>query len=238
MSSEAARKLLISDSGKLKLEYFAIEGVAQATRLALTVADVPFDDVHVTWDQWAAKKASTKYGMLPEMILPDGTLVTQSGAMLRLAAEADPTGKLFPADVMKRTKVEEVMGLVGDLTRAWSPSLYVSMRPHFFGYPTADEWDKDEKEATVKKVREQFMSVDFPKFMGFFTNLIKEHGEKFLCGEDMTIADIMAYQQIAYFGKGIADHVPKDCLDEYKEIGAWMGRIEANPKIAAFQSKK
>ena len=106
MSSEAARKLLISDSGKLKLEYFAIEGVAQATRLALTVADVPFDDVHVTWEQWAAKKASTKYGMLPEMILPDGTLVTQSGAMLRLAAEADPTGKLFPADVMKRKKVE------------------------------------------------------------------------------------------------------------------------------------
>ena len=80
-SSEAARKLLLGDgTTKPKL--------AAQVRIALTIAEVPFDDVTVAFPDWGAKKPTTKHGQLPELILPSGKIVTDSMAMLRLAGEA------------------------------------------------------------------------------------------------------------------------------------------------------
>mmetsp|Transcript_4352 Transcript_4352/g.9689 ORF Transcript_4352/g.9689 Transcript_4352/m.9689 type:complete len:244 (-) Transcript_4352:123-854(-) len=235
---DQARKLLIGDGiTPLKLEYFAIEGVAEQVRIALAVAEVPFDDVRIGFSDWAVKKPTTKYGQLPEMILPDGDVITESMAMLRLAGEADPEGKLYPSDMATRVKVEGVLGLVGDLSRAWRPALYIGMRPEAFGYPTSAEWDKEVKDATIKKVREAFLSNELPRYMGCFTDLLKESGGKFLLGDDLTIADIAAYQQILYFKKGIADYVPKECMDPFKEINDWMERVISIPKIAAYKAK-
>ena len=88
-SSEAARKLLLGDgTTKPKLEYFNIEGVAEQVRIALSIAEVPFDDVTIAFPDWAAKKPTTKHSQLPELILPSGKIVTDSLAMLRLAGEA------------------------------------------------------------------------------------------------------------------------------------------------------
>ena len=234
-----ARKLLIGDgSTPLKLEYFDIEGVAEPVRIALFLADVPFDNVTIPFGDWPAKKPTTKYGQVPEMTLPNGQLITESGAMLRLAGEADPEGKLYPSDVLARTKVEMVLGLVGDLKRAWTPAHYIGMRPHLFGYPPSDEWDKEEKDATVKKLREGFVANELPRYMGYFSELINESGNAFLCGEDLTIADIMAFQQISFFTKGIADHIPKECLEPYSVVTAWMERFNSHPKVAAYRALK
>lgn len=238
MGSEAARNLLIGDGATpLKLEYFAFMGAAEQVRIALSITDVPFDDVHVDFADWmTTKKPATKHGMLPEMILPDGALVTDSMAMLRLVGDADPEGKLYPAGVLDRLKVEQVLGLTGDLARAWSPGLYLGMRPQKFGYPTTDEWS--EGETVIGKVRTEFITGELPRFMGYFTDLIKESGGKFLCGEDLTIADISAYQTISYFRRGIADHVPKDSLDPFPEVLSWMDRVDALPKVASYKASK
>ena len=236
-SAEAARKLLLGDgTTPLKLEYFGIEGVAEQVRIALSVACLPFDDVHVSFGDWAAKKPTTKYGQLPELTLPNGNIITESMAMLRLAGEADPDGKLYPTDIAKRVQVEQVLGLVGDLGRAWRPALYIGMRPHVFGYPPKEEWT--DADVTIEKLRSGFVATDLPKYMGYFTDLIKGSGDKFLCGEDLTIADIAAYQQIHYFRRGIAEYVPKECLDPFPDILAYMGRVEAHPGVAAYKASK
>ena len=237
-SSDAARALLIGDgSAPLKLEYFAIEGVAEQVRIALSVASVPFDDIAFPFSEWAERKPGTKYGQVPELTLPNGVLVTDSLAMLRLAGEADAEGKLYPADdVAKRIKIEMALGLVGDLTRAWNPCIYVSMRPVMFGHPPKEEWS--DADATVKKLRESFMADAFPRYMGYFVDMIKENGDAFLVGEDLTIADISAYQQISYFRKGITDHVPKECLEAYPAVLAWLGRVEGHSKVAAYKASK
>ena len=237
MSSEAARKILIGDGATpLKLEYFAIEGAAEQVRIALSVAGIPFDDIAIPFSEWPTKKPTTKHGVLPEMTLPDGTLVTDSMAMLRLAGEADPEGKLYPADIAARLKVEQVLGLVGDLSSAWSPGLYIGMRPERFGYPPTAEWS--ESDTVIEKLRTGFIADELPRFMGYFTDLIKEGGDKFLTGEDLTIADISAYQAISYFRRGIADHVPKESLESFPEVLAWMDRYDAHSKVAAYKASK
>jgi len=238
--TQSARDLLTSGEGKLQLVYFPIEGVAEQVRIALSVAGIPFDDIRVPPSEWQTKKPTTKYGQLPEMTLPNGQLVTQSMAMLRLAGEADPDGKLYPSDdVGKRLKIEEVLGLTADLTRAWSPALYIGMRPEKYGYPKRDDWAKEEKEATVKKVREEFVAEELPKYMGFYAGLINEAGgNAFLLGEDLTIADIAAYQGLNYYRRGLADYVPADCLDSYPEVVAFLKRVEEHPKVAAYKASK
>lgn len=232
MSTEAARNLLIGDgSAPLKVMYFAIEGVAEQVRVALAVADVPFEDVLVQFKDWGTIKPTTKHGVMPEMTLPSGEILTESMAMLRLAGEADPEGKLYPSEMRARVKVEEVLGLVGDLSGAWRPSLMIGMRPADLGYDGKDE-------AVIQKLRAGFLADKLPKYMGLFADLIKESGDKFLTGEDLTIADISAYQAIGYFRKGAADHVPKDSLEPYPEVLAFLGRVEEHPKVAAYKASK
>eukprot|EP00578_Thalassiosira_sp_NH16_P002936 CAMPEP_0181138002 /NCGR_PEP_ID=MMETSP1071-20121207/34009_1 /TAXON_ID=35127 /ORGANISM="Thalassiosira sp., Strain NH16" /LENGTH=240 /DNA_ID=CAMNT_0023224799 /DNA_START=77 /DNA_END=799 /DNA_ORIENTATION=- len=236
-STEAARKLLLGDgTTPLKLEYFAIEGVAEQVRIALAIANVPFDDIAVPFGEWQTKKPTTKYGQLPELTLPNGTIITESMAMFRLAGEADPEGKLYPSDIAKRLKVEEVLGLVSDVGRAWRPAIYIGMRPQVFGHPPKGEWA--ESDAVIKKVRSTFIKEELPRFMGYFADLIKENGGKFLTGDDLTIADIAAYQQITYFSRGIADYVPKDCLEPYPEVLAYLGRVVGHSKVAAYKASK
>jgi glutathione S-transferase len=234
---QEARALLLGDGAtRPKLEYFAIEGVAEQVRIALSVAGIPFDDVGIPFMEWQSKKSSTKFGQLPELTLPDGTIVTDSMAMLRLAGEADEEGKLYPTSIASRTKVESALGLVGDLTRAWSPALSVSMRPERFGYPPKEEWS--DADVIVKKMRVSFVENDLPRFMEYFAGLIKENGGHFLTGDHLTIADIAAYQAIHYFRRGLADHVPKDCLEAYPEVLEWMGRVEGHAKVAAYMASK
>lgn len=158
----SAHDLLTSGAKPLKLEYFDIEGVAEQVRIALSVANVPFDDIRIKFPDWATLKPTKKHGVLPEMILPDGTVVTDSMCMLRLAGEADKEGKLYPADITKRMKIEQVLGLVGDMSRAWSPGLYIGMRPQKFGYAPKEEWKEEEFNALVKKVRGAFVSEELP----------------------------------------------------------------------------
>lgn len=118
--------LLTSGDGKLSLHYFSIEGVGEQVRIALSLAGIPFEDIRVPLSEWQTKKPTTKYGQLPEMILPSGQLITESMAMLRLAGEADSEGKLYPvANVGKRLRIEEVLGLTTDLARAWRPAVYI-----------------------------------------------------------------------------------------------------------------
>ncbi|KAK1740158.1 glutathione S-transferase [Skeletonema marinoi] len=237
--TQSAHDLLTSGDGKLSLHYFSIEGVAEQVRITLSVAGIPFDDIRVPFSEWQTKKATTKYGQLPEMILPNGQLITESMAMLRLAGEADPEGKLYPADVGKRLQIEEALGLTADLSRAWRPALYIGMRPEKLGHPKSADWAKEEKDATIKKLREAFLAEELPRYMGYYADLIKEAGgNAFLLGEDLTIADIAAYQGLNYYRKGVADYVPADCLDPYPDVVAFLKRVEEQPKVAAYKASK
>jgi len=236
-NTEAARALLTTGDGTLKFLYFNFEGAGEPVRMALSVADIPFDDVRMPYQEWAAKKPTMKHGVVPQMTLPDGTIVTESMAMLRLAGEADPEGKLYPpTDVLGRLKIEQVLGCTMDMTRAWQPAMYIGMRPQKFGYPPKDEWA--DADATIKKLRADFIEKEMPRFLGYFKDYLKEGGDQFLCGESLTIADIHAYNTIHYFRRGIADHVPKESLEPYPEILAWLDRVDAHPKVAAYKAAK
>lgn len=108
------RELLVGGEGDnlLKLEYFDFEGKGEKVRLALFLADIPFEDVRITPVEWLKKKAYAKYAKVPVLTLPNGTVVTQSNLMLHLAGEADTKGTLYPDDFEQRCKIDEILGLI------------------------------------------------------------------------------------------------------------------------------
>ena len=216
---------------KLTLEYFNIVGVAERVRLALALNGVPFDDVRVAFADWKERKKTARYGQLPCMTLPDGREVYQSDAMLRTAGAAGDAA-LYPADPDARLRVDELLGLVGDMKRSWYPCIAIALRPTEYGYP--QQLDGDMKATLLRALRETWIREKLPVYMGFFADHIEKNGGRFLAGDSLTIADLSAAPDILYFTKGIADYVPKDCLDKFPKIKAYLDAFYAEPRIKAY----
>jgi glutathione S-transferase len=219
-----------SSPPKLKITYFDIEGVVEPVRIALALSGIEYEDHRIGFPEWAAIKPTTPYGTLPLMYVggDDEKPRTQSGAMLRYVATLNP--KLYPSD--RTYEIEEAMGIVGDLTRAWSPCLYVAMRPQNFGYPE-DYAKTPEGQAAVKAMREKFVATELPKFLKYLADYVDERGGgKFLCGGDEpTIADCLAVPTLRGFTRGHIDHVPTNCLEIEPRIVAYVERFLAVEKI-------
>ena len=220
----------MSTSPKIKLVYFDIEGVAEQVRLALTLSGIEFEDERVAFPQWQEMKPTTPYGSLPIMYVDDETEPrTQSGAMVRYVANLKPEVGLYPAD--KLYVIEEAMGLLGDLTRAWSPSLYLSMRPQNFGYPEGFN-QTDEGKLKIKEMREKFLAEHLPTFLQYIADFIDKHGGgQFLCGDKPTIADCLAVPTLRNFTRGHIDHVPSNCLEIEPRIVDYVKRFCSLPEI-------
>ena len=103
-----------TNTAKIKLTYFDIEGVAEQCRLAFLLAGIPFQDERIKFQEWKDLKPKTPYGKLPLLQIGDDSQPkTQSQAILRYAASLDSTNNLYPLD--KAFEVEECMGLIQDL---------------------------------------------------------------------------------------------------------------------------
>ena len=217
----------------IKLTYFDIEGAAEPVRLALTLTETSFEDDRVKFENWPALKATTKYGQLPVMKIGEDTVV-QSGAMLRHIGRNYGGGKLYPSEPKAVLETEEVLGLIEDFNRAWTPCLYIGMRPAAFGYPE-DFTKTDAGKATMKALRESFLKETLPTYMKHFTAQIGSR--KFLLGDEPTVADCLLFPNLRKFQRGFIDHVPADSLDQYTEIAAYIQRVKDIPAIAKWYSK-
>jgi glutathione S-transferase len=199
----------------IKLTYFDIEGRAEPVRLALTLAQVPFDDVRVKFEEWADLKPKTPNGQLPVLQVDDGPMRTQSMAMLRWIGATYST-TLYPAD--KLFDLEEALGLVDDLDRAFTVPRTAAMRPQLLGHPEGYS-QTDEGKAMIKKLRESFVQEMLLKTCDQFTKMIESHGGPFLvAGSEPTIVDCVAVPLLRSFTRGYIDYVEPTCLDGHPVI--------------------
>jgi glutathione S-transferase len=163
---------------KLKLTYFNIEGAAEKVRLALKLGGLAFEDERIEMSGWQALKPSTPYGQLPLLSIDDQPPVTQSFAMLRYIGRLS---NLYPADPVEALAVDEVCGLQEDFARALTPSMYIGMRPHLFGYP--ENMPEDERKAVQAKLRATLVTEggDIPRFLGYFDAILAKRGKTSPC---------------------------------------------------------
>ena len=214
---------------KIKLTYFNIEGAAEPTRLALAVAGQEYEDERINFPDWKDLKPKTPYGNLPLMVIDDGPVKTQSMAMLRWVG-ATCSKTLYPQD--KLYEIEEAMGVLDDLVKAWAPNMYMGMMPQKYGYPEGYN-QTDEGKDKIKSMRQAFVKNELPTYLGRIEGLLDKSGGDWLVAgtTEPTIADCYAVAQLRSFTKGHVDHVDTKCLETHPKVVAYCKRFCDLPQI-------
>lgn len=208
----------------LKLSYFNIEGLAEPIRLMLKIAGVEFEDHRFSFEEWPAIKPTTPNGSVPVVTNPDGSVMTQSAAIMRYFGAK--YGQ-YPSDAMKAYQVDEVMDLGTDFAGVTSKSVYVGMRPETMGH---FDLEAEPKAAIIKRMREELCKV-LPGLLANMNNKVVQTG--FLETGVVTIGDISIYCRLRALRRGLLDHIPKDIVESHANLVALCNKMEAIPAVKA-----
>ena len=150
-------------------------------------------------------------------VLEDGDLkLTESAAILRYLAEKNGLPE-YPADLKERAKVNEVMDWFNsNFYRDWGYNLcYPQLFPHHKrpseeGHKVAVEWGKEKSAFWLQVLNDYWLG----------------HGNKYLTGDKITVADYFASSIIA-----LGEMIGTD-FSKYPNVKAWLATMKGLPHWA------
>ncbi len=189
--------------------YFDFDGSrGLECRLALHVAGVPFEDVRLNREQWAATKPTLPFGAAPVLTV-DGRQLAQSTAILNYIGRGHG---LHPTDPWTAAEHDAVMHSVEDLRTK---------------VPGTREMPDDEKKAA----REAFAA-------GFLTQWARTISDRirgpFLEGDALNVADLKLYVILRAYLSGGYDHIPGSFFDAFPKLVALHAAVDAHPEVRAY----
>jgi glutathione S-transferase len=199
-----------------KLTYFGIAGRGEATRLALSIGKVQFNDDRVNFKNWAELKPTTPWGSLPMLSLSDGTVIAQQRTMLRLVGKE--TG-LYPTDSIAAAKVDELMDASEDIGA-------VTMKA---GVGLA----KEEKEAARKAYCEEGGKT-YEVLQMIDQKIGSNDVGPFAVGDSVTIADLCIYCNCNNLVSGLYDGVPANTLDAFENLTALRKAVRSHSSVVKW----
>lgn len=200
----------MSAAQKLTLVYFPIHGRAMAIRLALAVANIPYETESIGFADWGAKKASTWGGVIPVLRVGDKVL-GQSNAILNYVSGL---GGLVPSDPLQRAQSDEALALIED----------------YIGYiaPTMRESDPAKKTAMRKDIAENKL----PPALAHLDEFIAANGSAgHAVGSSVSPADFKIFQLIWWLKSGSLDDIPTTISDAYPHVTQLHQTIGAIPAV-------
>jgi glutathione S-transferase len=192
-------------------------GRAFATRVAFGIAGINYEDERITFEELSNRRGSTGFnpefplGAVPVLTLPDGKVVTQSGAIARYAAKI---AKLYPEDPLEALIVDEII----------ETSIEV-------GTSIPQEADLDIR----KKVREEFAATKLKKYYSFFASKISASSSGYVAGNTFSLADIYLYALLKAFRSGRYDNIERNYDSAWPEFQKYLDFVEANPVFAPYK---
>lgn len=199
---------------KLKLTYFDFNGGrGENNRLAMAIANIPFEDERIPPDQWPSVKDSTPFGQLPVLEV-DGEKITQTNTISRYVGKL---GGLYPEDPLEAARCDEVMSAVEDVMAKIVPTLFME--------------DEDLK----RKEREKLAEGPIPLYVKRFGELLAAHGNEYFADGRITVADIKIFLWVRYLRSGMLDYVPKDIPDRLApNLVEHFERVNSHPAVVAW----
>eukprot|EP00281_Chroomonas_sp_CCMP1168_P031065 CAMPEP_0206252990 /NCGR_PEP_ID=MMETSP0047_2-20121206/22911_1 /ASSEMBLY_ACC=CAM_ASM_000192 /TAXON_ID=195065 /ORGANISM="Chroomonas mesostigmatica_cf, Strain CCMP1168" /LENGTH=210 /DNA_ID=CAMNT_0053679165 /DNA_START=28 /DNA_END=660 /DNA_ORIENTATION=- len=198
---------------KLKLTYFPGNGGrAQPTRLALFMAGVEFEDVRLTRPEFMEKKPTLPFGQLPTLEV-DGKVVTQSIPILRYAGKLSG---MYPTDPWAALKCDEVIDAVGGITDMVVPTMYMP--------------DGEEK----TKARKELNDVKLPEYSAKIEKVLQASGFKYSAGDELTISDLVVYNNVAGVVSGTLDGLTMDIFKGLDKMMMIYEAVNSHPKVVEW----
>ena len=204
---------------EIKLTYFNFPfWRAEASRIALHLAEIPFEDIRPNREEFMAMKKSgaLPYGQLP-ILEVECKVIAQSVSIARFCGKQ---AGLYPLnDDVDGARVDEIMDTATQITELLRPSMR--------------EKDPEKKLA----LRAELAETDFPKWLGFLEKRLTENPGEFFVSERMTIADLVIWRLSGWLNGGILDGVPANLLDAYPNLKTHYERIDGIPAIREWMDE-
>ncbi len=203
---------------RLKLTYFDFHGGrGEPARIALTMANVPFEDDRIPYSRWSELKGATPFGSLP-VLEHDGRRLAQSNAINRFVGKLT---NLYPTDPWQAAVCDEVMDAVEDVSQAIVASFSIR--------------DEEEKKA----VRKQLAEGPISRYLAALQARLLENGGEFFADGRLTMADLKVFLWVRHLRSGNLDHVPVDLSDRVApELVKHFERVSAHAGVAAYYATR
>jgi GST-like protein len=190
-----------------------------AVEAALEMAKAPYRIV--TASTWGAKKALAELKrvnplhQIPTLVCPDGTVLTESAAILIHLALAHPRARLLPAGAARRAQA--LRALVFIAANCYAAIGILDYPERWFG-PRNKNGSERLRKGARKRLHEMWL---------VFADTCANGETRFLFGAQPGAADILAAVVSRWSGarKHLATHRPA--------LHAMLERVEAHPKLAA-----
>ena len=108
---------MASEDNMHTVSYFAIPGRGEVVRLMLVLGGIPFREDFIDFAQWPARKAKARWGVVPNLTLPGGSVHGQSRALLRYLGKVvrHDGALLYPSDPVQALVADEVSDFIEDI---------------------------------------------------------------------------------------------------------------------------
>jgi glutathione S-transferase len=195
----------------MKLYYHPLSGHAHRARLFLSLIGAPHELVEVDLMAGAHKTPAflelNRFGQVP--VLDDGgTVISDSNAILVYVAKKFGKTDWLPESPEAAAAVQRWLSVAaGQIAFGPAAARLVTL----FGAKFNAEDVIGRAHAVLKVIDEELA------------------GRKWIAANNPTIADVALYSYIARAPEGNVD------LTAYRNVNAWLGRIEALPGFVAFQ---
>jgi glutathione S-transferase len=201
---------------QLKLSYFDMHGGrGEPARLALAIGGVAFEDHRFTFAEFADVRKATPFGQVPVLYV-DGTLVTQSDAILRYAGKL---AGLYPTDPLQALLCDEVAYVVEEANVKLGPTFRMS--------------GEEQKAARLALV-----NGSMPVYLAWLQSKLVANGGQYFADNRLTVADLKVFVDVRGLNSGRLDHVPTDLVEKVAPLlNAHMQRIAATPAVAQYYAK-
>ena len=193
--------------------YFNLRALRESIALVLHHGNIAYNELTFKLDDWPAMKDDpelSQYGQLPSIRLPNGKVISETGAVIRYAAKL---AKLYPEDPEVALEADSLFELCKDLNA-------VNPLVNFYVIGT-DDFRKN-KEALFEKL---------PRAMRGAQRML---GSKDFFGGSQPFYSDFAFLHIC----DCLVALEPTALDEYAAIKTWMRRMLSLPSVVDYFKKR
>ena len=200
----------------LKLVYFGIPGRAEASRVALAISGLEWEDVQVNGVRFEIMKNSGElpWDMLPVLQTPEGT-IAESSAILRFAGKA---AGLVPDDPYQAAKVDEFIDGMQSLSGLLDDTFRIS----------------DVEERILIRKRLFFPDGRGTRNLAMLERKVSESATGWAAGtKEMSIADLKLFSELFGLFSGNYDGLEASMIEDYPNLLNYHHKVANEPRIMA-----
>ena len=191
---------------------------AECVRLALYLADVPFEDARMSHQDMYASGTLT-FGTFPSLVVGGKGVINQTQAI------ASYVGKLtgfYPTDPFLQAKADEAIDGLTDISELVTATM-------------------QERDPQRKIAWRQHLVSDrgrITMIMGGLEGLCKQNGcNGRVAGSDFTVADFAIWRAVGWFSSGVIDGIPPAYIQQtFPNLWVVHTTVDGSPKVAQWKA--